>query len=55
MLTARALNPPASFDGRHWKEAQRKRIAEGGHVAAAGWNGAFTLKTIKTILDRAPE
>jgi hypothetical protein len=40
------------FDGRHWEEAQRKRIAEGGHVTAAGWNGAFTLKK---ILDRAPE
>jgi hypothetical protein len=40
------------FDGRHWEEAQRKRIAEGGHVAGAGLNGAVTLKR---ILDRAPE
>jgi hypothetical protein len=40
------------FDGRHWEEAQHRRIAEGGHAAAAGLNGAVTLKT---ILDRAPE
>jgi hypothetical protein len=40
------------FDGRHWEEAQRRRIAEGGHVAAAGLIGAVTLKS---ILDRAVE
>ena len=47
-----SLKPTRFFDGRHWEEAQRRRIAEGGHVAAAGLNGAVTLKT---ILDRAPE
>ena len=47
-----SLKPARFFDGRHWEEAQRSRIAEGGHVAVAGWNGAFTLKE---ILDRAPE
>jgi hypothetical protein len=41
--------PTRFFDGRHWEEAQRRRIAEGGHIAAAGLNGAVTLKT---ILDR---
>ena len=47
-----SLKPTRFFDGRHWEEAQRKRIAEGGHVAADGLNGAVTLKR---ILDRAPE
>jgi hypothetical protein len=47
-----SLKPTRFFDGRHWEEAQRGRIAEGGHMAAAGLNGAVTLKN---ILDRAPE
>ena len=38
------LKPSRFFDGRHWEEAQRKRIAEGGHAAVAGLNGAVTLK-----------
>jgi hypothetical protein len=46
-----ALRPTRLFDGCHWEEAQRKRIADGGHVSAAGSNGATTLKS---ILDRAP-
>jgi hypothetical protein len=46
------LTPARFFDGRHWEEAQHRRIAEGGHAAAAGVNGAVTLKT---ILDRASE
>jgi hypothetical protein len=41
-----SLKPTRFFDGRHWEEAQRRRIAEGGHVAAAGLNGAVTLKRI---------
>jgi hypothetical protein len=44
------LKPTRSFDGRHWEDAQHKRISDGGHVAAAGLNGAETLKG---ILDRA--
>jgi hypothetical protein len=44
--------PTRFFDGRRWEEAQRKRIAEGGHTAAAGLNGAVTLKS---ILDRVLE
>ena len=44
--------PTRFFDGRHWEEAQRLRIAEGGHRAAAGLSGAVTLES---ILDRAPE
>jgi hypothetical protein len=44
------LKPTRFFDGRHWQEAQRERIADGGHVAATGLNGATTLKG---ILDRA--
>jgi len=47
-----SLKPTRFFDGRHWEQAQRRRIAEGGHVAVAGLNGAVTLKT---ILDRSPE
>jgi hypothetical protein len=45
-----ALRPNRFFDGRHWEEAQHKRISDGGHVAATGLNGAVTLKS---ILDRA--
>ena len=47
-----SLKPTRFFDGRHWEEAQRKRIAEGGHVAADGLNGAVTLQR---ILDRSAE
>jgi hypothetical protein len=47
-----SLKPTRFFDGRHWEEAQHRRIAEGGHAAAVGLNGAVTLKT---ILDRASE
>jgi hypothetical protein len=45
-----ALKPTRFFDGRHWEDAQHRRISEGGHVAAAGSHGATTLKG---ILDRA--
>jgi hypothetical protein len=47
-----SLKSTRFFDGRHWEEAQHRRIAEGGHAAATGLNGAVTLKA---ILDRAPE
>jgi hypothetical protein len=46
------LQPTRFFDGRHWEDAQRKRISDGGHVAGAGLTGEVTLKG---ILDRAPE
>jgi hypothetical protein len=45
-----ALKPNRHFDGQHWEEAQRARIANGGDVAVAGVHGADTLKG---ILDRA--
>jgi hypothetical protein len=45
-----ALKPSRSFDGRHWEDAQRNRIANGGHVAPAGTMGAVTLRS---ILDRS--
>jgi hypothetical protein len=48
--TDQAWGPSRFFGGRDWEEAQRRRIAEGGHIAAAGLNGAVTLKS---ILDRA--
>ena len=46
-----SLKPSGFFDGRHWEEAQRRRIAQGGQAAPAGLSGAVTLKS---ILDRAP-
>ena len=45
-----ALRPTRFFDGRHWEDAQKKRIADGGHATAAGHQGAETLRS---ILDRA--
>ena len=45
------LKPRRFFDGRDWEAAQRKRIADGGHVSADGAHGAATLQG---ILDRAP-
>lgn len=50
-IDAASLQPKRAFDGRHWPEAQRKRIADGGHVSPPGLNGAITLQR---ILDRAP-
>jgi hypothetical protein len=47
-----SLKPTRFFEGRHWEEAQHRRIVEGGHVAPAGLNGAATLQA---ILDRAGE
>jgi hypothetical protein len=47
-----SLNPRGFFDGQHWEEAQRKRIAEGVRVAPPGVTGAMTLQG---ILDRAPD
>jgi len=46
------LKPTRFFDGQHWEDAQRNRIANGGHVAPAGLNGSVTLNL---ILSRAPE
>jgi hypothetical protein len=50
-VDAMSLKPSRFFDGRHWEEAQSKRIAAGGHVAPAGLSGGATLRA---ILDRAP-
>jgi hypothetical protein len=47
-----SLKPTRFFDGQHWEDAQRRRIAEGGHTPPAGLNGSVTLKA---ILDRALE
>jgi hypothetical protein len=44
------LKPTRFFDGKHWHDAQKKRIADGGHVSPPGLNGAVTLQG---ILDRA--
>lgn len=50
-IDAQSLKPTRFFDGKHWEDAQRNRIAGGGHLSPAGLNGAVTLKS---ILDRAP-
>jgi hypothetical protein len=44
------LRPQRFFDGQHWEDAQKNRIASGGHIPPAGLSGAVTLKS---ILDRA--
>jgi hypothetical protein len=46
------LKPTRFFDGRHWEDAQRRRIAESGDVLPADAHGA---KTLQAILDQAPE
>jgi hypothetical protein len=47
-----SLKPNRFFEGRHWEEAQRRRIASGGHTPPEGLKGSVTLRS---ILDRAPE
>ena len=51
-IDAGALTPKGFFDGRHWEDAQRRRIAETGQAPPPGAHGA---KTLQAILDRAPE
>ncbi len=46
------LKPKRLFDGRHWEDAHRRRIAETGQAPPPGAHGA---KTLQAILDRAPE
>ena len=51
-IDASALTPKGFFDGRHWEDAQRQRIAETGLAPPPGAHGA---KTLQAILDRALE
>jgi hypothetical protein len=46
------LKPTRFFDGRHWEDAQRRRIVEHGNAPPPNAHGA---KTLQAILDRAPE
>ena len=46
------LKPTRFFDGRHWEDAQKRRIAEAGHAPPPDAHGA---KTLQTILDGAAE
>jgi hypothetical protein len=46
-----SLQPKRFFDGKHWEDAQRQRIAEGAYASKEGLSGADTLQG---ILDRAP-
>ena len=41
-----SLKPARFFDGRHWDDAQQRRIADGGHVSQAGIRGADTLRAL---------
>jgi hypothetical protein len=47
-----SLKPTGFFDGRHWEDAQRRRIEATGQAPPPGAHGA---KTLQAILDRAPE
>jgi hypothetical protein len=47
-----SLKPTRFFEGRHWEEAQQRRLAQGGHESPPGLSGAVTLQR---ILERAPE
>ncbi len=46
------LKPTRFFDGRHWEDAQKRRIEQQGHAPPPDAHGA---KTLQAILDRAPE
>ena len=46
------LKPNRFFDGRHWEDAQRRRIAKSGEAPPPDAHGA---KTLQAILDRASE
>ena len=46
------LKPVRFFDGRHWEDAQRRRIAESGNAPPPGAHGA---KTLQAILEKAAE
>jgi hypothetical protein len=45
-----SLRPKRFFDGRHWEDAQMKRVADGAHLAPEGYNGATTLQA---VIDKA--
>jgi len=47
-----SLKPTRFFDGRHWEDAQRRRIAETGQPPPPDAHGA---KTLQAILDGARE
>jgi hypothetical protein len=44
------VKPTRFFDGRHWEEAQRRRLAEAGRASPSGLHGNATLQR---ILERA--
>lgn len=44
------LRPERFFDGKHWEEAQARRLAAGGYAPPPGLKGSVTLQA---ILDRA--
>jgi hypothetical protein len=47
-----SLKPTRFFDGRHWEEAQSRRIAESGRPPPPDAHGA---KTLQSILESAQE
>ena len=46
------IMPTRFFDGRHWEDAQSRRIAETGQAPPPGAHGA---KTLQAILAKASE
>ena len=48
-IDAPALKPTRFFGGKHWEDAQRNRIAVGGHVSPPGFRGADTLRRIYEV------
>ena len=51
-IDASILHPKGFFDGKHWEEAQRKRIAVPGEAPPPGAHGA---KTLQAILEKAED
>ncbi len=49
-IDVRTLDPKRFFDGKHWEQAQQKRLDEGQYSDPAGLSGSVTLQA---ILDRA--
>ncbi|MDP2373468.1 hypothetical protein [Reyranella sp.] len=50
-IDAASLKPTRFFDGRHWEDAQSRRIAETGQAPPPDAHGA---KTLQAILAREP-
>jgi hypothetical protein len=54
-IDASSLKPTRFFAGRHWEEAQAKRLSEEGREPPDTMGGRAGALTLQAILDRAPE